>query len=243
MSCLSKEVLSAVVDGEASPREIEHARTCASCRAQVEELRDLDEALRRLPAAAEGPSPVLAATLRGLGARRARPFAWAARAAVGMVAALLVASTLFISPSTGTVSEALAEQAISSHLRAFTTGDADGCEVESEDPGDLTAWLRSEHGGAVEVPAAGAGSLVGARSCSLFGEAVPAVVYRTAEAPVSVFLPQRGSEAFAACEEAMGSCTEGRDGQTVCVLPDADGDPMVVVGALAADRLCEVVQS
>lgn len=243
MSCLSKEVLSAVVDGEASPREMEHARTCKSCRLHVQRLRDLDEALRRLPEAAEGPSPVLKATLRGLGAPRRRPLARLARAAMGAAAALLLAATLLISPTTGTVGEALAEQAISSHVRALTTGAANGCDVESEDPGFLSEWLRSRLGGAIEVPAPLAGTLVGARSCQLFGEAVPAVVYRTAEAPVTVFLPQRGTEAFAACEQAMGSCIEGRDGQNVCVLPGAGGDPMVVVGALAADRLCEVVES
>lgn len=243
MSCLSMEVLSAVVDGEASPHEMEHARTCASCRVKAQRLRELDEALRRLPMAAEGPSPVLRATLRGLVARRRRPLAWIGRVAAGAVAMLLVASSLLISPQTGTLSEALAEQAISSHVRAFTTGNATGCEVESEEPSYLAAWLGSQLGRAIDVPTPLAGTLVGARSCRLFGEQVPAVVYRTEEAPVTVFLPQPGTEAFVACQQAMGSCIEGRDGQTVCVLPDADGDPMVIVGALAANQLLTVVRS
>src|SRR5690606_36331936 len=130
-----------------------------------------------------------AATLRGLGVGRSRPFARVSRAAAGLAAALLVASTLFLSPRTGTVTEALAEQAISSHLRAFTTGRANGCEVESEDAGFLGEWLGSRLGRAVAVPDPLSSTLVGARSCQLFGESIPAVVYRTEEAPVTVFLP------------------------------------------------------
>jgi len=243
MSCLSPEILSAVLDGEAAASEIEHARTCPSCSAYVERLRELDEAIADLPLAAEGPSPVLAATLRGLAARAARPVARVARLAMGGVVALAVASTLLLSPRTGTIAEALAEQAIASHLRAFTTGSATGCHVESEDPSLLAEWLSSGFGDRVEVPSPAAARLVGARSCQLFGESTPAVVYRTEEAPVTVFLPRPGTEAFAACERAMGSCVEGRDGQTVCVLPAAGGDPMVIVGALSANRLCEVVGS
>lgn len=243
MSCLTEDVLSAVVDGAASAEEIEHARTCPHCRAHVLRLRELDEALRRLPLAGEGPSPTLVATLRGLGVGRGRPFARAARAAAGLAAALLVAATLFLSPRTGTVTEALAEQAIASHVRAFTTGRANGCEVESDDAGVLRAWLESRVGRAVPVPDPASASLVGARSCQLFGEATPAVVYRTEEAPVTVFLPQPGTEAYAACEAAMGDCFEGRDGQTVCVLPGEDGTPLVLVGALAPQRLCQVVRT
>jgi hypothetical protein len=243
MSCLSPEVLSAIVDGEASAQEVEHARACPSCGGHVRRLRELDEALAALPLAAEGPSPVLAATLRGLSARAARPAARVARIATGGIVALAVASTILLSPRTGTIAEALAEQAIASHLRAFTTGSATGCQVESEDPGLLAEWLSAGFGARVEIPSPAAARLVGARSCQLFGESTPAVVYRTEEAPVTVFLPRPGTEAFAACERAMGSCVEGRDGQTVCVLPAAGGDPMVIVGALSATRLCQVVGS
>lgn len=243
MSCLTEEILSAVADGEASAHETEHARTCARCRSRVEGYRELDASLRRLPLAGERPSPVLAATLRGLGAARRRPLPRVARAGAGAVAALLVASTLLLSPRTGTITEALAEQAISSHLRAFTTGRANGCEVESDDPDLLASWLGSRMGRDVAVPAPLDGALVGARSCQLFGESTPAVVYRTAEAPVTVFLPQPGTEAYAACESAMGDCFEGRDGQSVCVLPAPDGTPLVVVGALSPQGLCQVIQT
>ena len=242
MSCLSPEVLSAVVDGEASAEEMAHARACARCAARAEELRAVDAALARLPHAREEASPLLFATLRGLAARRERPRARAWAALGGAVAAAVLA-VLAAAPREVDFAEALAEQAIASHLRAFTTGAGTGCEVESDDPGILAEWLGRGFGIPVEVPAPASGRLVGARSCQLFGEATPAVVYRTEVAPVSVFLPRPGTEAFAACQQALGSCIEGRDGQTVCVLPGNSGEPMVIVGAMSATELCEVVRT
>jgi len=242
MSCLSPEVLSAVVDGEAGAEEMAHARACPRCAARVEELRAVDAALAGIPQAREEASPLLSATLRGLAARRDRPRARTLAMLVGAVAAVALTAHL-VSPRELASAEALAEQAIASHLRAFTTGAGTGCQVESDDPLVLAEWLARGFGIPVEIPAPASGRLVGARRCQLFGEATPALVYRTEAAPVSVYLPRPGTEAFAACQRALGSCIAGRDGQTVCVLPGSSGEPMVIVGAMSAAELCEVVRS
>lgn len=244
MSCVTDEILSALVDGEATEQEASHVRACVDCGERLEALLAMERGLRSLALAQEAPPPALRGTLRGLRAHARRPLRWASRAAVGGVTVALVVASLFLSPESGRVPEALADQAISSHLRAFTTGDGSGCHVESSDPAVLSGWLEGAVAGPIEVPAPLADArLVGARRCQLFGEATPAVVFRTEEAPVTVFLPQPGTAAFEACERSLGTCTEGRDGQTVCVLPGETGAPMVVVGALPGPRLCEVVGS
>lgn len=240
--CLSDEVLSAALDGETTPESAEHLEACGDCRSRLARWREMDRALGGLPLAKEEAPRSLHATLRGLNATQRR---WSPRGRLaaalssGAVAAALSLALLW--PDSATLAQGLAEEAVASHLRAFAAGNGSGCHVESESPQTLASWLSETLGHPVEVPASGEGSLVGARRCSLFGEETPAVVYRTVEAPVTVFLPTPGTAAFEACEKAMGQCTEAGFGQTVCVLPDPKGAPRVVVGALPADRLCEVV--
>lgn len=242
--CLTDELLSLWVDGEVTEAGGVHLDGCADCAERLEALLEMEEGLRGLAVAKEEAPASLRGTLRGLRAHARLPLRWASKVAVGGVTAALVVVTLFLSPGSGRITEALADQAISSHLRAFSSGNGSGCQVESHDPAVLTDWLQGPWAGPVSVPAPVADArLVGARRCQLFGEATPAVVYRTAEAPVTVFLPQPGTAAFEACERSLGTCTEGRDGQTVCVLPGEGGAPMVVVGALSGPQLCEVVGS
>lgn len=242
MKCLSDESLSAHLDERLAGPEAAHLDACGACAGRLERLRAVERALRGLPLAKEEASPALRATLRGLGAQDSkRP--WRARVAAGASAAVLLGAVLasVLVPDTASIAQSLADEAVASHLRAFAAGDGSGCHVESESPHALASWFYERLGFQVEVPDPATADLVGARRCTLFGEETAAVVYRTAEAPVTVFIPPPGSAAAAACEKSMGQCTEGRYGQTVCVLPDASGAPRVVVGALPADRLCSVV--
>jgi anti-sigma factor RsiW len=236
---LSEELLSLAADGLVDADAKAHLDACPACGDRLSRFVSVDAGLRSLPLASEPPPATLRATLRGMAAGDRPRRKW--RSLPVAAAAALVAAVLVLSPTSQSVTEALAEEAISSHVRAFTTGDGSGCQVASEDPGALAHWLSDGLGMHVAVPAGGAGALVGARRCSLMGEEVAAVVYRTEEAPVTVFLPQPGGAAAAACERALGSCTKGRDGQTVCIVPDQAGSPRVVVGALPAERLCAVV--
>jgi len=240
-ACLDAERLGAVVDGAADAAAIAHVADCATCGARVAELEALGAALRRIPVAWERAPASLHATLRGLEAGASSEGKLRRRSVAGFVAAIAAAAALFLAPEGGGVSAALADEAAASHLRAFAKNAA--CEVESEDPALLGAWLRTGLGlgGEVEVPLRPGVELVGARRCSLFGEMAGAVVYRAGGETVTMFVPTPGSAAARACARAVGSCRAASGGQTVCVVEGRSG-PRVVVGELPAQRLCEVAQ-
>lgn len=251
MNCPIDEILSASLDGELEAGEEEalrgHLGACASCRSKAERLRALDEALRSLPLAAEGAAPGLTGTLRGLGASpggagwRAGAWRTAVRAATGAVAAVVVVALMVMEPSTGSPARALADEAVTNHLRALSTGDGSGCQVASEDPDAISAWIADQVGRVVDVPRLAGATLVGARRCSLLGEETAAIVYRAGDTSFSMYLPPKGSAAAAACDRS-GHCIE-KAGQTVCVLPDPNGAPMLMVGALPGQELCSVAAS
>ncbi|AKU91786.1 anti-sigma factor family protein [Vulgatibacter incomptus] len=268
MSCVSDEVLSAMVDGEAGREHAAHLRRCDRCRGRLEKLEALDAALRSLPLAREAPSSTLAATLRGLKAggetsapapggtrrlaRRARSLAppslapakrHLSRAVAGLAAMAAALAVMVIAPETGSPSRALAEDAVANHIRAFTVGDGTGCQVESQDPSELSAWLSTALGHEVEVPMLAGATLIGARRCSLLGEETAAVVYRAGDRAVSVYLPPKGSGVAAACEKSRSGCVQARDGQTVCVIPGGDDSPWLMVGAMPGDAMCSIAAS
>jgi len=249
--CPSDEILSASLDGEAGSTEEEavrlHLKSCGACRARMEDYAALDRALRSLPLAAEPPASSLAGTLRGLSAAgrgtgwRAGVWRTVAKASAAAVAAVVVAAMMVMEPGTASPARALADDAVSNHLLALATGDGSGCQVESEDPGAIAAWIAEAMGREVEVPRLAGATLVGARRCSLLGEETAAIVYRAGGTAFSIYLPPKGSAAAAACDGA-GRCVE-RGGQTVCMLPDPGGAPMLMVGALPGQELCSVAAS
>lgn len=241
MSCPSEERLSDLVDGLGTPEDERHVESCSGCSEIVDSLEALGLGLRGLPLAREKAAPSLRATLKGLAAgastdatekkgRKARGLATA-------LAAMAAAAAMVLAPETGTFSTALAEDAVSHHLRAFAQGDGSGCDVLSDDPAELSHWLTNTLGREVEVPVLEGARLIGARRCSLLGERAGAVVYRTERGAVTLFLPSPGGTAEAACERSPG-CTDGKDGQTVCVIRGAAGVPGVLVGEAPPDQLC-----
>ncbi|HWV38512.1 MAG TPA: zf-HC2 domain-containing protein [Vulgatibacter sp.] len=250
--CPSDETLSAWLDGEVESGEEGavrvHLEACGACRTRADRFDALDRGLRSLPLVAEPPAPSLAGTLRGLSAAGRGSWwsagAWrtAAKASAAAAAALVVVvAALVTEPGTASPARALADEAVSNHLRALSTGDGTGCQVASEDPGTIAAWIAEAMGREVEVPRLAGATLVGARRCSLLGEETAAIVYRAGETAFSIYLPPEGSAAAAACD-GTGRCME-RDGQTVCVLPDPGGAPMLMVGALPGHELCSVAAS
>jgi len=257
MSCLNDEILSALADGEQDPAASGHLADCAGCSARLASFRAIDGALKRLPLASEAPPSSLAATLRGLAAAassQAAPAPASARGAqgrrrgrllrpvIGMAAACAAVAVLVIAPVTGSPALALAEDAVTNHLNALASGDGSGCQFESEDPGRLAAWIHDALGHEVEVPKLAGATLVGARRCTLLGEETAAVVYRSGDTSFSLYLPPKGSAVAAACD-GTSRCIEGRDGQTVCVIPDPAGAPWVMVGGLPSQDLCSVNMS
>ncbi len=235
MICLDDERLADVVDGAT---EDAHVAGCAACSARVQSMRALGDSLRALPVARERAPASLEATLRGLeaGARSERR---GLRALPGFLAAAAAAAVLVLAPTGDGLTHALADEAVSHHLRAFAKGAA--CEVESSDPAHLEDFLATSLGQPVDVPVRPGVELVGARRCSLFGEQAGAVVYRAGDAAVTMFVPAPGSAAERACARAVGECTQARDGQTVCVVGSKEA-PRVLVGELPEAELCEVAQ-
>ncbi|HEY0840491.1 MAG TPA: zf-HC2 domain-containing protein [Vulgatibacter sp.] len=255
MTCFPDEILSAWLDGEADDAErvvIEpHLGACAACRARLEKLEALDGALRSLPLAAEPPATSFAWILRGLAAA-SRSQGWRAPArtawrtlvktATGVAAAGILVALMVMEPSTGTPTRALADEAVTNHLRALATGDGTGCHVASEDPGAIGAWIAEVMGREIDVPRLAGATLVGARRCSLLGEETAALVYRSGDTSFSIYLPPKGSAAAAACDSDKSRCLE-RAGQTVCVIPDPEGEPMLMVGAMPGRDLCSAAAS
>jgi anti-sigma factor RsiW len=226
-TCPDFEALSALHDGEAPVGVREHVARCAACRETCARLTRLGDSLRALPEAQVTAPPSARRTSRS---RRVRWLAPPAFAAAAMLA-------LWLGTERG-IPPALANEAVSQHLRSFANGHA--CDIESSDAGELDRYLSERLGRPIRIPASLRGSLVGARRCSLFGEHAGAVVYRENGVVVTVFLPTPGSVAARKSAEHVGGCANARDGQTVCVLPGTDA-PRLAVGELPAAELSLLV--
>ena len=227
-SCPEFEALSAHLDGEGDASTAAHVAGCPACEATVSRMRGLGEGLRA-HARAEDTSQ-LAASLSSLKPPRSRR-----RLVPAFVAAAAAAAVAVLSLPGGTVPEAVADEAVSQHLRAFANGRA--CETESPDPDRLEQFFAQAMGREIDVPPPARGRLVGARGCSLFGERAAAIVYAEGDVQVTMFVPPPGSRAAKSSADAVGRCASARDGQTVCVVAGDDGSPRVVVGGLSADEL------
>lgn len=232
--CPDFETLSAFADGEAPAQVGLHVDGCARCEATVTRMQRLGDGLRGLAEANEPASQPFSPPARHLPAPRWRRMAWSAAAVAASVAAFAIS---FDRPAG--FPSALADEVVSQHLRAFANGRA--CEHESSDPHAVSAYLRVALEHDLEVPAPAAGRLVGVRRCSLFGERAGAVVYEAGDVAVTLFVPTPGSKAARSTEGAVGTCTEARDGQTVCVVASQDGTPRLVVGELPASALGTLV--
>ncbi len=226
-ACPDFETLSALHDGERQPVARAHVESCPKCRELLERLSQLGASLRALPDAQRRAPPV---RLRP----RARRLGWLAAPLAAAAVALVWLSGHHAIP------RALTDEVISQHLRAFANGHA--CEVRSGNAADVARFLSERLGRPVSIPKSLRASLVGARRCSLFGERAGAVVYRENGVAVTVFLPKPGGLAARESAGAIGRCAQGRDGQTVCVLPGADG-PRLAVGELSAAELGRLVAS
>lgn len=164
------------------------------------------------------------------------------RPAMGLAAATMAVAFLVIAPVTGSPSVALADEAVHNHLAALALGDGTGCQVESQDPAVLAAWVSESLGQEIEIPSLGGATLVGARRCSLLGEETAAIVYRAGGTAFSLYLPPKGSAAAEACTKNESHCVES-GGQTVCLLGDPGGSPWVMVGGIPGEELCSTVVS
>jgi anti-sigma factor RsiW len=217
------EPLSAWIDGEAEPEEsarVEaHLARCETCTAAVEGYRAIGDAMRA-GADARVPARVVARA-RGLQSVEAAPRErqrtrgpWIAATAVGLAAAALLAVG---GPAPG-LEEALARDLVGQHLRGFAR--ARPCEIESGDAAVVRDWVETRLGYGVEVPTPEGVELIGARACTIGGQATAALLYRHEGAPMTLFVPPPGSEALASAARFASSgsrCVEGPIGERICV--------------------------
>lgn len=234
------EPLSAWLDGEAEPEErarVEaHLARCEACAARVHAFRALSAAMR---ARADEHVPrevgLRARTLLEPAERAGRRARWVWM--TGAAAALAAAATLAIARPSSGLDDRLAGELVGHHLRGFAR--ARPCEIESDDPVEVRGWVEQRLGYGVAVPTPAGFELIGARACTLEGEATAALLYRHEGAPMTLFVPPPGSDAITSAERFASSgdrCVEGPIGERICV-SGAAPQPAFAVADLPASQV------
>jgi anti-sigma factor RsiW len=230
------EPLTAWLDDEATPEESARVEThlgrCPACASAARAHRAIGAALREGAASSEVAA---SAATSSTTSKPSRSRAIGPRLAVAC-AALAAAVFLAIAPSSPALDEALAQELVSHHLRGFAR--TRPCEIESSDPSAVREWIEARLGYAVEVPAPEGIELIGARACTVGGEATAALLYRDDGAPMTVFVPPPGSHALdaAALFAAEPRCTAGPIGERICVFGNAP-QPVFAVADLPDERV------
>lgn len=236
------EPLSAWLDEELEPAELArveaHLARCRTCAATVETYRALGAAMRAEPDEAVPERMIERA--RGLKASSGagKRWLWAAAGSAALAAAALLT---FGRPAPAGLDDALADELVAHHLRGFAR--AEPCEIDSDDPAVVRGWVEERLGYAVEVPKPEGVELMGARACTIGGQATAALMYRNQGAPMTLFVPPPGSEAVASAERfgSGGSrCVQGPIGERICVSA-RDPQPAFAVGDLSEAEMLPLV--
>lgn len=198
MTCLeARELLGAHQDGELDPRSdrevARHVAACASCRAELEAVRVLGDALRARVKRRAAP-PTLEQRVRraaSADARRAPAlvplFLLAASLALVAIASVLVLARPGPRPL-------VARDVVNGHVRALLSGRS--ADVLTSDRHTVKPWLSGRLDFSPPVPDASAAgfALEGGRVESVDGRAVAALTYRRRQHLVSVFVWPEGRE-------------------------------------------------
>jgi anti-sigma factor RsiW len=186
------EALSAYVDGQlAPPEELDvrrHLDVCESCRAQVDGLLALKDAVAASAEVRSVPH-TLRERLGTLAQPRARyrlrrlPALVMGTAAVVLIAvgALRLMSSA-LRPTRNPVAEAL----VADHLHFLQVREA--VEFASDDPARIAAWFADKVPFPVHVPAPRSATLLGGRLCSLWGHKIALAFYDVHGRRVSLFV-------------------------------------------------------
>lgn len=225
--------VSAWHDGEVSAAEaarIEvHLDACPACRAAAGALARVRSALART-AGDEVPKRVVARATAAAAPMRPRR-----RALVPLIAAAALAAATFVTWPRG-LGEALADEAVKHHLGGFTRERP--CDFESSDPAAVATWIEGRLGYRVAVPTPADVRLVGARVCSLGGERTAALMYRSGDAPLTIFVPRAASNVASAVASYAGAdvrCERGALSNQICAT--AAEQPMLAVSGVGAGAL------
>ena len=205
-----------------------HLDVCPGCRAAVETLL----ALKAVVAASADVRPVphtLRERLAVLGGsrRHVRIARWrrVAALAAGLLVALGVGQWALGRRHAGDdrVSEAL----VADHLHFLQEPSA--LEIASDDPERVGAWFRDKVPFPVRVPRHTSATLLGGRSCALFGHPVALAFYRSGGKRLSLFIADAAS--FPTAGRLEGGCGAALGDYRACVLSAAP-----TVFAMVADR-------
>jgi anti-sigma factor RsiW len=199
MNCVqARPLLGAHLDHELDVRtslDVEaHLRDCASCRAELAELRALQDAARA-HLTRYVPSTALEARLADAIAPRPRPRrAWLGGGAVATLA-LAAVLVLFVRTRDGT-DRRLADEIIDAHTRSLLVDHA--TDVLSSDQHTVKPWFNGKVTFGVPVAdfASAGFPLVGGRLDYVGGREVAALVYRRRNHLINVFVwPEAGESA------------------------------------------------
>lgn len=127
------------------------------------------------------------------------------------------------------LNSALAEDLERHHYKAF--GQSSPCEFTSSDPRAVAAWLSTNVGYAVEVPAIPGAKLLGARRCKLRGVLTASLQYREDGQALTLFVTRTGTPvARDAARFASNSprCTHGSLGESICAVQGPSGARIAV---------------
>jgi anti-sigma factor RsiW len=210
MSCTPFEALSAYADDSLPELEsatvVGHLQSCPSCRARLDELRWLKDAVRStaLPAeASEEFRTRLAAAAAGSGRRRRSLRLGTLAAGLAVVLAALLVVPPFVRER-----RAMAEL-IGDHVGITVTRE-EAFDIASGDPRTLERWFTGKIDFPLRIPKLRAATLVGARLCDIGGRHIPLASYELGTRRVSMFVERTGRRT------GQALCEEQVHGFTVC---------------------------
>jgi anti-sigma factor RsiW len=216
------EPLNAYVDGELEPAEEldlrRHLDVCESCRAQVDGLLALKEAVAG--SAEVRPVPhTLRERLATLGQPRARGWmgGLVALAALAALALIAVGVTRLSDRTRQAEPDRVIEALVADHLHFLQVQDA--VELASDDPAEMAAWFADKVPFPVRVPELRSATLLGGRLCSLWGNKVALAFYEVEGTRVSLFLADPATVP-ARPQPAVG-CVAALGNYRVCFIPAA----------------------
>jgi len=210
MSCTPFEALSAYADHSLPELEsatvVGHLQSCASCRARLDELRWLKEAVKSTARPAEASEEFRARLVAAAARTRRR----GRSLRLGSLAAglTIVLAALLVVPPLVRERRAMAEL-IGDHVGITVTRE-EPFDVAGRDPRALERWFTGKIDFSLRIPSLPAARLVGARLCDISGRQIPLASYELGTRRVSMFVERTGRTS------PRTTCEERVHGFTVC---------------------------
>ena len=228
-------------DGELDAAEVRavdlHLQSCAACRAELAEIRQLKAALRKLDFSEVAPDGLAAGIQHRVAQARARDRAIWTGAGGGLLAACLAVGLIMLQPGSPV------DDAVSSHQRALASGTM---ALVSGERGEVKPWLANHLGFAPPVLEKAADcTMLGARTDRLAHKAASAVTYSCDGHKVDFYaVADRGPNAPLTLPHAVKSkdyhvVTWQRGRLTCYAVSDAPTPKLIALAAYIQDHAAE----